>query len=255
MTLAFQEVTTLNPDIEYDIIWWFDFVKGSLLEKLEISKSPHHTRRSKSESRLTSISTRQVIFSTVALLFCRKSLRIVVFSLWVPLFQEAMHKMPCLLDRLIIKCSVFHANCVSRILSISDLRVLFIFLYLYMFSDLHTMIISHIVHIYIFTFYFAEKSDFCTFVGHSAATVIWARVCFNWVVKNTPLVLAGSGYLPPARPGVLGETAMTWLQDWQINNKWQKWKWSPGKALFMVMLECLGHQRNPNQATVKSCEV
>lgn len=30
---------------------------------------------------------------------------------------------------------------------------------------------------------------------HSAATVIWARVCFNWVVTNTPLVLAGSGYL------------------------------------------------------------
>ena len=43
MTSAFQEVTNLNPDIEYDIIWRFDFVKGSLLEKLEISKSPHHT--------------------------------------------------------------------------------------------------------------------------------------------------------------------------------------------------------------------
>lgn len=35
-------------------------------------------------------------------------------------------------------------------------------------------------------------------------------------------------------------TAMTWLQDWQMK------KWSPGKGLFMVMLACLGHQRNPN---------
>ena len=43
MTSAFQEVANLNPDIEYDIIWRFDFVKGSLFEKLEISKSPHHT--------------------------------------------------------------------------------------------------------------------------------------------------------------------------------------------------------------------
>ena len=109
-------------------------------ETWEIIKSPHHTRRSKLESRLTYISARQVIFQLSHFHFAGSLSELWCFHLKFLCFRKSCTK--CLfVRRLIIKCPVFHTNCVSRILSISDLRVIFMFLYLYMFSDLHTMII------------------------------------------------------------------------------------------------------------------